>query len=177
MSHAAHPQDTGNQIGCDNYPQRYIEVQDGGRETWRIMYTTAREHDPAVHARLGSHVRFWFQAAFHSDQTARFLLLDEDGPVMAIEMYGYGPRGFDEGHLVVTWGQMFGHRPTGCGGDEVARGLRIAGDTDISIPPGQVGSFVLNGAPYHFWNIQSVNVVNGPCVDGGDSTSWVLWRD
>jgi hypothetical protein len=177
MSHSTNPQDTGNQIGCDNYPQQYIEVQDGGRETWRIMYATQREHYPAVHAALGSQVRFWFQAVFHSDQVARFLLLDEGGPVMAIEMDGYGPRGFDEGHLLVSWGPMFGHRPTGCGGDEVARALQIAGDTDASIPPGQVGSFVLHGASFHFWNIHSVNVIDGPCVDGGDSTSWVLWRD
>ena len=177
MSRASNPRDTGNRIGCGDYPQRYIEVQDGGRETWRIMYTLSGEEHPAVHARLGSHVRFWFQSEFHSGQTARFLLVDEGGPVVAITMYGFGPRGFGEGHPVVSWGRMFGHRPTGCGGDEAARALHVAGDTVVSIPPGQVGSFLLHGVPYRFWNIQSINVIDGPCVDGVDSTSWALWRD
>jgi len=177
MADTSDPRDSGNQVGCYDYPQRYIDVRDGEGETWRIMYALPGEQTPAVHARVGSPVRFRFYSTFHSGQTARFVLRDQGGPVVAIEMYGYSPRGFEEGDVAVGWGRMFGHRPTGCGGDEVARALRVSGDTDVSVPPGQVRSFVSHGARYRFWNIQSVNVLSEPCVDGYDSTSWVLWRE
>jgi len=177
MSRASNPRDTGNRIGCADHPRQYIEVQEGGGETWRVMYALPGEQRSAIHARLGEHVRLLFQSEFHSDQIARFLLLDEAGPALAITLGAFGPHAFEEGHLTVSWGRVFGHRPTGCGGDEVARALRIGGDTDVSIAPGQLGSFQLHGVPYRFWNIQSVNVIDQPCVDGGDLTTWVLWRE
>ena len=177
MSRASDPQDTGNVIGCNDYPQRYIEVQDRERETWRIMYALPGTKYPTVHASLGSRVRFRFESTFHSGQTASFLLLDEAGPVIGIEMGGYGPRGLEETDFHLDWGRTFGHRPTGCGGDEVARAIRVVGDTDVSVAPGQVDAVLLHRVRYRFWNILSINVIDGACVDGGDSTSWALWRE
>jgi len=130
-----------------------------------------------VSAGLGSQVRFRFASAFHSGQTARFLLSDRTGPVVAIEMDGYGPRGLEGGGPSLSWGRMLEHRPTVCGGDEVARALRVSGDTDVSVLPGRVGAFLLHGARYRFWDIQSINAIDRSCVDGNDFTSWVLWRD
>jgi hypothetical protein len=164
-------------IGCNDYPEQYIEIQDRGRETWRIMYALPGAKHPTVHARLGSRVRLRFKSAFHSGQTASFLLLDEAGPVIGIEMYGYRPGGLEETDFVLDWGGAFGHRPTGCGGDEVARAIQVFGDTSVSVAPGQVESVLLHGARYRFWNIRSVNVIDGACVDQDDSTSWVLWSE
>jgi hypothetical protein len=176
ISRASNPRDMGNVIDCDNYPQRYIEVKDRQHKTWRIMYDLPERQYPTVHAHVGSRVRFFFKAAFYAAPSATFVLSDEAGPVIGIETNGYGPGVLEGGDLSFSWGRAFGRRRTGCGGEYVARGLQVSGDEAVSIPPGQVGSVSLHGARFLFWNIHSINVVDGGCPHDSDWTSWVLWR-
>ena len=177
MSHASDPRDTGNVVWCDNYPQRYVEVEDREGRTWRIMYDLPEQRYPAVRARVHSQVRFVFRSAFYSAQTARFVLSDEAGPVLGIEMNGHGPNLLEEGNVSLSWGRTLGRRPTGCGGEYLARAVQVSGDTSVSIPPGQVGSVSLHGAKYLFWNIHSLNVVDGGCLHDDDWSSWIVWRE
>ena len=91
-------------------------------------------------------------------------------------MNGHGPSLLEEGNLSLSWGRTLGRRPTGCGGEYLARAVQVSGDTSVSIPPGQVGSVSLHGAKYLFWNIHSLNVVDGGCLHDDDWSSWVLWK-
>jgi hypothetical protein len=96
--------------------------------------------------------------------------------VIGIEMNGDGPDGLEGADLSLCWGRAFGSRPTGCGGEYVARAVQVSGDELVSIPPGQVGSVSIHRTRFLFWNIHNVNVVGDGCPHDGDWTSWVLWR-
>ncbi|HEY6475330.1 MAG TPA: hypothetical protein VI456_02045 [Polyangia bacterium] len=184
--------DTGNVIACNDEPQRYIDVQDDSRQTWRIMYAmTALDPTPfpeeidtrptpmlrapaTFRASLGSHVRFRFDAADFAGRVAWFLLSDESGPLVGAETW-HSLREGDGGPFAINWGQPFERHADECG-ERVARALQISGDSEVSVPPGETRSITLHGTPYQLLNVHSVAVT--PChPDDGDWISWVLWRD
>ena len=196
---ARQPMDAGNVIGCVDYPQRYIEVEDDDRQTWRIMYAlTALDPSPlpeqtldtlptpratpalrapaTLRARVGSHVRFRFDAAFHAGKLASFMLLDESGPLIGVEAGWAGLRAGHAEPFAVSWGRPFGRRRDECGGS-IARALEISGDTRASVPPGETRSVALRGKQYRFMNVHSVAVPQPSCPDDDDWISWVLWRE
>jgi hypothetical protein len=169
--------DVGNIVGCGDYPARFIDVRDDEKKTWRIMYALFGLGYPTVGARIGSHVRFRFYSVVHAGRTADLLLTDERGPVLAIEQGEYGPRHLEGMQLSLDWGRSLDRRPNSCGGEEVARALRVSGDTEAMVPPGQTGTVLLHGRQYRLWNARSVAVVRPACVDEDDWSSWVLWRE
>lgn len=191
---ARQPTDANSVIACADEPQRYIDVQDESRQTWRIMYAITalapslfpeqtldslpRPRAPAapmLRARVGSHVRFRFDAANHAGQLAWFMLFDDSGPLIGMETWA-GLRAGDGGPFGISWGRPFGHRTDECG-ERVARALQISGDAEVSVPPGEVRSAALRGTPYRFLNVHSVAVAQPTCPDNDDWISWVLWRD
>ena len=169
--------DTGNVVGCEDYPDRYIDVRDEEKRTWRIMYVLVGLRYPRLETRIGAHVRFRFYSILRNGRTANLLLTDEAGPVLAIEQGEHGPRPLEGMSPSVGWGRSLGHRPNPCGGEEVARALRVSGDTDAMVPPGQTGLVRAHGTPYRLWNAGSVAVVGTACVDEDDWSSWLLWRE
>jgi hypothetical protein len=193
------PMDAGNVIGCVDEPQRYIEVEDVDRRTWRIMYAlTALDPSPlpeqtldtlptpratpalrapaTLRARVGSHVRFRFDAADYAGKLAWFMLLDESGPLIGVEAGWSSLRAGDGGPFAIRWGRPFGRRTDECGGS-IARALEISGDTQVSVPPGETRSVALRGTQYRFMNVHSIAVPQPSCTDDGDWISWVLWRE
>lgn len=169
--------DTGNVVGCEDYPDRYIDVRDGEKRTWRMMYGLVGLRCPNLRTRVGAHVRFRFYSILRNGRTADLLLTDEAGPVLAIEQGEHGPRPLEGMSPSVGWGRSLGRRSNPCGGEEVARALRVSGDTDAMVPPGQTGSVRAHGTSYRLWNAGSVAVVGTACVDEDDRSSWVLWRE
>ncbi len=185
--------DTSTVISCADEPQRYIDVQDGSRQTWRIMYAiTAVDLSPfpealaplptpalgapaTLRARVGSHVRFRFDAANHAGALAWFMLLDESGPLIAMETW-FGLREGDGGPFAINWGRPFARRADQCG-ESIARALQVSGDTEVSVPPGETRSIALHGTPYRFSSLHGVAVPQPSCPDASDWISWVLWRD
>src|SRR5580698_2785673 len=190
---ARQPADTSTVIGCADEPQRYIDVQDDSRQTWRIMYgiiavdpapfpealdplpTPALGAPATLRARVGSRVHFRFDAAYYSAQVAWFMLLDESGPLIAMENW-HSLREGDGGPFAINWGRPFGRRGYQCG-ESVARALQVSGDTEVSVPPGETRSVALRGTPSRFSSLHSVVVAQPSCPDAGDWISWVLWRD
>jgi len=167
----------GYVVACEHSPERYVDVRDGENETWRIMYAFSGVRYPVLRARLGAHVHFRFFSAFHAGRTADLLLTDEAGPVLAIEQDEFGPRDLAGAQLTVGWGTPVGSHRSPCGGDETARALRVSGDTEAMVPPGQTGSVRLHGMKYRLWNVVSVDVTGVACPDEDDVTTWLLWRE
>jgi hypothetical protein len=197
---ARQPIDEGNVIGCVDEPQRYIDVEDDSRQTWRILYaltvldpspitwpstndvlpppraTPALRAPATLRAREGTHVRFRFDTVDHAGKLASFMLLDESGPLIGVEAGWAGLQASHAEPFAVSWGRPLRRRPDECG-ERIARALQISGDSAVSVPPGETRSVALHGTPYRFMNVHSVEVPQSGCPDYDSWISWVLWRE
>ena len=155
----------------------YIDIAEGSRDVWRIMYAASMADLPGFAARIGTRVSFRFDAHWGFAEAGGFVLGDDVGPVLAVEQGTFGP-GLAREHVSpfsVGLGQPIGSRPDGCG-DEVAHTLDVRGDGLTQVPPGRTVSLSVHGTQFRFWNAASHTWENPKCTDMLGSTSWALWR-
>jgi hypothetical protein len=181
---AVDPRFPGEVVPCHNDEPdlriervHYIDIADGSRDVWRIMYAASIANLPDFPGRIGTRVSFRFDAHWGFAEAAGFVLLDEAGPVLAVEQGTFGP-GLDSEHVSpfsVRLGHPIGSRAEGCG-NQVAHTLDVAGDDLTQVPPGRTVLISMHGTRFRFWNAASYTWENPRCTDMLDSTSWALWR-
>jgi hypothetical protein len=105
------------------------------------------------------------------------MLLDESGPVIAVERGTFGPGLLPEHArpFTVSLGDTIARRTEPCG-DELAHALQVTGDTRMEVLPGREHAVSLHGVRYHFWNAQTTTWENDRCTDMLDQICWALWR-
>jgi hypothetical protein len=170
------PIDSGNVIGCRDEPQRYIDVQDGDHQRWRVLYALDGLAAPRLRAPIGTRVRLRFDSAFYAGQTTSFMLSDDAGPLIGAVADTFGPRPEDAGPFSIGWGRVLESGSDECAGRLATRALRVSGDTTVRVLPDQTAFVYLRGVPYRFWNAASVEVTEPACPDMASSVSWILWR-
>lgn len=169
------PIDRGNIIACSEEPQSYIEVEDGDRQSWRILYALDGRAAPALRLQVGSPVHFRFDSASYAGQTTSFMLLDDAGPLVGAVLT-HGPRPEDGRPFSINWGRVLGKRESECG-QWAARALQVTGDITVSAVSGQTVSVGRHGVHYRFWNARSIEAIAPHCVDADSWVSWFLWRE
>lgn len=173
----------GTVVECEPGPDghvdldSYIDVEDPNHEVWRVLYGLSGATTPDLTTRMGARVTLRFDAHWGFSRAAGFMLLDEAGPVMAVERgtFGHGLVPEDRRPFTVNLGETIARRTGGCG-DELAHALQVTGDSQMRVLPGREGAVSLHGASYRFWSAEATTWENDRCTDLLDQISWALWR-
>ena len=133
----------------------YIDVEDPNHEVWRVLYGLSGATAPGLTTRMGARVTLRFDAHWGFSRAAGFMLLDEAGPVIAVERgtFGHGLVPENRRPFAINLGEAIARRTDGCG-DALAHALQITGDTQVRILPGREGAVSLHGAGYRFWSAE-----------------------
>ena len=173
----------GTVVYCQQSPDSqveldgYIDIEDAKGELWRVMYGLSRTTPPGLATRPGTPVTLRFDAHWGFSRAAGFMLLDDGGPVIAVERGTFGPGLAPERRrpFSVDLGETIARRKDFCGG-RVEHELQVTADERVRVLPGRRRALSLHGVGYQFWNADAATWENEQCTDMLDSSQWALWR-
>ena len=168
----------GTVVDCDDLPQSHLDVMDADYRLWRFLYSVSDLSVGRIKTQVGSRVTVKFRAFPGFSKAAGFVMSDRTGVILAVEdgAFGEGLSPSDELPFAIRKGHGVQLKQDFCG-DAVSFALSITADTEERVLPGRMGSVVLGGTSYRFWNACSYDWVNVRCTDMLGDTSWVLWRE
>jgi len=166
-------------------PARAVTICDADGVIWTVGYDVLNEDGDSIALPLdvspGDAVNLHFASLQDHGVIAGFVLRDDEGIIAALEQGSWGPAlgaegGYPIDEFVVTTGESAALEDTNCGEIEHTM-LDFAGDTDISLAPGQSAPFTAGGVSLTASAIRSFDYTGEPtCTDVAGASIWTVWR-
>lgn len=165
-----------------------IRSSSGGvTSDWKLGYQLTRaapttDVTPPAPLAVGSNVRLRFRAIWAFGTAPAFVLSDDAGVALAIDLATYGDpyQPGDVPGLAVVPGSAVGVVKGNCG-DQKYSNLRFEADAPIELRQNAIGAIAINHTSYtafHLFNFTAAPTTSGAgCPDAiNEGRAWAIWR-